>query len=68
MDERELFNVYRAAFDAGKQSQRWWDEAIKLTEDRPELSQLFVELLREEQRHEQRLLFSYKKHKAELNS
>lgn len=68
MDQFELYNIYRAAMDAEKRCQRWWDEAIKLTEDRPELSQLFVELLREEQRHEKRLLFLYKKHKAEFDA
>ena len=68
MDEFELFHVFRAAIDVEKLSQRWWDEAIKLTEDRPELSKLFVELLREEQRHEKRLLFLYKKHKAEFDA
>ena len=68
MDELELYHIYRAAMDAEKQSQRWWNEAIKITEGRPELSQLFVELLREEQRHEKRLLYLYKKHKAEFEA
>lgn len=66
MNKLELFYIFRAAMDDEKQAQRRYQEAIKLTKDRPELSQVFVEILREEQNHEKRLLFLYKKHRAEF--
>ncbi|OGP55863.1 MAG: hypothetical protein A2V67_12435 [Deltaproteobacteria bacterium RBG_13_61_14] len=68
MDKLELFYIFRAAIDHEKQGERMYSEAIKLTEDRPELSKVFVEIFREVQRHQKRLLFLYKKHKAEFES
>ena len=68
MEKLELFYIFRAAIDDEKRAQRRYKEAIKLTEDRPELSSVFVEILREEQNHEKRLVSLYKKHKAEFES
>ena len=66
MNKQDLYHIFRALMDVEKSTQRRYAEAILLTEGRPELSKIFVEILREEQRHEKRLVFLYQKHQREF--